>query len=224
MLVLGVAVVVTVAVSAVVTDAVDLAIVAVCWHCRSSRCNMAQRCLPLSSNVQPRHFPSVQNLDRTQTHHPPLPKRTKTKTGVVTRSGQYRRSSRDRRCREYFYGGGGGAAAVGGAPALSPAALHLDFNDVSIFRVGGQSVSDAMLPVGHSDSSLGPLQVGCARGSGGCRVSLSSFLFLFRACVECIFVPSISLRPPDVVVFSSHGIVVSSSLCLNQMCVFHWLG
>ncbi|CAN0549324.1 unnamed protein product, partial [Ectocarpus sp. 12 AP-2014] len=35
----------------------------------------------------------------------------------------------------------------------------LDFNDVSIFRVGGQTVSDAMLPVGHLDSSLGPLQV-----------------------------------------------------------------
>lgn len=79
--------------------------------------------------------------------------------GVVTRSSQYRRASRDRRCREYFYGGG--ASAVGGAPALSPAALHLDFNDVSIFRVGGQTVSDAMLPVGHSDSSLGPLQVYC---------------------------------------------------------------
>ncbi|CAM9682875.1 unnamed protein product [Ectocarpus sp. 6 AP-2014] len=81
--------------------------------------------------------------------------------GVALRSSQYRRASRDRRCREYFYGGGGGAAAAaaGGAPALSPAALHLDFNDVSIFRVGGQTVSDAMLPVGHSDSSLGPLQV-----------------------------------------------------------------
>lgn len=80
-------------------------------------------------------------------------------TGVALRSSQYRRASRDRRCREYFYGGGGGAAALGGAPALSPAALHLEFNDVSIFRVGGQSATDAMLPVGQSDSSLGPLQV-----------------------------------------------------------------
>lgn len=44
------------------------------------------------------------------------------------------------------------------APALSPAALHLEFNDVSIFRVGGVGVSDAMLPVA-SDSMLGPLQV-----------------------------------------------------------------
>eukprot|EP00904_Undaria_pinnatifida_P010268 jgi/Undpi1/6371/HiC_scaffold_20.g08852.m1 len=82
--------------------------------------------------------------------------------GVVQRHSTYRRASRARRCREYFYGGGGGggaSGAAGGTPALSPAALHLEFNDVSIFRVGGAAVSDAMLPVGHSDSSLGPLQV-----------------------------------------------------------------
>ena len=57
---------------------------------------------------------------------------------------------------------------MAGAPALSPAALHLDFNDVSIFRVGGQTVSDSMLPVGNSDSSLGPLQV-CVSACGRVR-------------------------------------------------------
>lgn len=85
----------------------------------------------------------------------------KINSGVVQRNSQYRRASRARRCREYFYGGGGGGGVAGsanGAPALSPAALHLEFNDVSIFRIGGVSVSDAMLPVGQSDSMLGPLQ------------------------------------------------------------------
>lgn len=75
---------------------------------------------------------------------------------------------------------------MNGAPALSPAALHLDFNDVSIFRVGGVSVSDAMLPVGQSDSMLGPLQVNtyvwnCTYVDNymGKWNTLSSFNFLF---------------------------------------------
>ncbi|CAN0345848.1 unnamed protein product [Discosporangium mesarthrocarpum] len=44
-------------------------------------------------------------------------------------------------------------------PSLSPTSLRLSFSDVSIFRVGGVNVSDAMLPVGQGDSMLGPLQV-----------------------------------------------------------------
>lgn len=99
---------------------------------------------------------------------------------MVQRSSLYRRASRNRCCREYFYGGGGGggaAGAAGGTPALSPAALHLDFNDVSIFRIGGMTVSDAMLPVGHADSMLGPLQVRGGDGRAHARVCVCLSLF-----------------------------------------------
>ena len=110
--------------------------------------------------------------------------------GVVQRHSTYRRASRARRCREYFYGGGGGggaSGAAGGTPALSPAALHLEFNDVSIFRVGGAAVSDAMLPVGHSDSSLGPLQVSFGWDVGSEQVGcLSVCLSVGSLCIFCL--------------------------------------
>lgn len=85
------------------------------------------------------------------------------------------------------------AGSASGTPALSPAALHLEFNDVSIFRVGGVTVSDAMLPVGHSDSMLGPLQVGVVRWrrrEGGGGVGL---LFFFMCCMSHSIVAEIWL-------------------------------
>eukprot|EP00741_Cyanophora_paradoxa_P010655 tig00020537_g10298.t1 len=70
--------------------------------------------------------------------------------GVVTRDQGYRRKTRMDRIREYFYGP---------ADDLCPAALILNFRDVSIFRIGGQPAAPtSALPIG-AESTNDPLRL-----------------------------------------------------------------
>jgi len=70
--------------------------------------------------------------------------------GVVERSPEYRRKSRDARMREYFYGAAGD---------LSPHSHTAAFGHVSIFRVGsGPRAPSSALPIGK-ESSADPLRV-----------------------------------------------------------------
>ena len=70
--------------------------------------------------------------------------------GVVERSAEFRRKSRDARIREYFYGLGGD---------LNPHSQTMAFGQVSIFRVGsGPRAPSSALPIGI-ESSRDPLRV-----------------------------------------------------------------
>jgi polyribonucleotide 5'-hydroxyl-kinase len=70
--------------------------------------------------------------------------------GVVERTPEFRRRSRDARVREYFYGPLGD---------LSPHSQTLEFGKVSIFKIGaGPSAPRSALPIGQ-ESSADPLRV-----------------------------------------------------------------
>mmetsp|Transcript_36431 Transcript_36431/g.46754 ORF Transcript_36431/g.46754 Transcript_36431/m.46754 type:complete len:183 (-) Transcript_36431:310-858(-) len=72
--------------------------------------------------------------------------------GVVNRDSKFRRSARKSRVKEYFYG----TERPGGA--LSPAMVEYNYSKLNVYRVGGDELSEAMLPVGQK-STLDPLQI-----------------------------------------------------------------
>ncbi|CAM9092802.1 unnamed protein product, partial [Heterosigma akashiwo] len=74
--------------------------------------------------------------------------------GVVTRDTKFRRATRKARVREYFYG-----PPAAGRPGrgLSPAMVEYAWARLGVYRVGGDKVSAAMLPVGQR-SALDPLR------------------------------------------------------------------
>ncbi|KAG2464268.1 CLP1 kinase, partial [Polypterus senegalus] len=61
--------------------------------------------------------------------------------GVVERSKDYRRESRDEKIREYFYGFRGG---------FFPHAFDVRFSDVRIYKIGAPTIPDSCLPLGMS--------------------------------------------------------------------------
>ncbi|MGH0164892.1 UNVERIFIED_CONTAM: hypothetical protein FKN15_047971 [Acipenser sinensis] len=61
--------------------------------------------------------------------------------GVVERSKDYRRESRDEKVREYFYGFRGG---------FYPHAFDVRFSDVRIYKIGAPTIPDSCLPLGMS--------------------------------------------------------------------------
>ncbi|XP_043940040.1 polyribonucleotide 5'-hydroxyl-kinase Clp1 isoform X2 [Protopterus annectens] len=61
--------------------------------------------------------------------------------GVVERSKDFRRESRDERIREYFYGFRG---------CFFPHAFDVKFSDVKIFKIGAPTIPDSCLPLGMS--------------------------------------------------------------------------
>uniref|UniRef100_A0A8C4SH97 Polyribonucleotide 5'-hydroxyl-kinase Clp1 n=1 Tax=Erpetoichthys calabaricus TaxID=27687 RepID=A0A8C4SH97_ERPCA len=61
--------------------------------------------------------------------------------GVVERSKDYRRESRDEKIREYFYGFRGG---------FFPHAFDVRFADVRIYKIGAPTIPDSCLPLGMS--------------------------------------------------------------------------
>lgn len=70
--------------------------------------------------------------------------------GVVTRTPEYRKASRERRVREYLYGAQG---------ELSPSSQTVPFSDLQIFRVGGGArVPTSAMPVGV-ESATDPMQL-----------------------------------------------------------------
>lgn len=70
--------------------------------------------------------------------------------GVVERTAEYRRKSRDARVREYFYGPRGD---------LAPSSNTVPFGQVSIFKIGsGPRAPSSALPIGQ-ESSADPLRV-----------------------------------------------------------------
>ena len=70
--------------------------------------------------------------------------------GVVERTAEYRRKSRDARVREYFYGPRGD---------LAPSSNTVPFGQVSIFKIGsGPRAPTSALPIGQ-ESSADPLRV-----------------------------------------------------------------
>ncbi|XP_041087874.1 polyribonucleotide 5'-hydroxyl-kinase Clp1 [Polyodon spathula] len=78
--------------------------------------------------------------------HRDLPYFVKTVTrprrgGVVERSKDYRRESRDDKVRDYFYGFRGG---------LYPHAFDVRFSDVRIYKIGAPTIPDSCLPLGMS--------------------------------------------------------------------------
>ncbi|XP_072354132.1 polyribonucleotide 5'-hydroxyl-kinase Clp1 [Scyliorhinus torazame] len=75
--------------------------------------------------------------------------------GVVERSKDFRRESRDEKIREYFYGFRG---------SFYPHAFDVRFSDVRIFKVGAPTIPDSCLPLGMSQEDnqlkLVPVQPG----------------------------------------------------------------
>ena len=66
--------------------------------------------------------------------------------GVVERSPEFRRKSRDNKIKEYFYGTPGAE--------LQPHSQTLPFGQVSIFKVGGgPRAPTTALPIGQQSSS-----------------------------------------------------------------------
>lgn len=73
--------------------------------------------------------------------------------GVVLRNAKVRRKHRMQRIREYFYG------PLALPQPLSPCAYKVKFDDVIVLKILEMQVSDAMLPVGESVTSMERLQV-----------------------------------------------------------------
>jgi len=67
-----------------------------------------------------------------------------TSGGVLARTREYRKKSRDRRIREYFYG-----QAVGGMP-LTPGVAVVGFDEIVLVRAPTRDdiVTEALRPVG----------------------------------------------------------------------------
>jgi polyribonucleotide 5'-hydroxyl-kinase len=77
--------------------------------------------------------------------------------GVVRRLPQDLRQERNESMRQYFYGSRN-PEWLGAGAALTPSVLELRFEEVVLCRVGGEKLSDGLLPVGQV-AMLGPLQV-----------------------------------------------------------------
>ncbi|XP_046846682.1 protein CLP1 homolog [Xenia sp. Carnegie-2017] len=75
--------------------------------------------------------------------------------GVVTRSKQFRKHSRNERIRQYFYGVKNN---------FYPHTFELKFSDVKIFKIGAPAVPDSCLPIGMQkddiETKLVPMQPG----------------------------------------------------------------
>ncbi|XP_028391142.1 protein CLP1 homolog isoform X2 [Dendronephthya gigantea] len=75
--------------------------------------------------------------------------------GVVTRSQQFRRESRNERIREYFYGIKNN---------FYPHTFEVKFSDVKVFKIGAPAVPDSCLPIGMQkdeiETKLVPMQPG----------------------------------------------------------------
>ena len=75
--------------------------------------------------------------------------------GVVERPPGSRKDARKARIREYFYGPPPSLASA--PPVLSPVALTLPFDSLTIVRVGGSASEASILPIGKA-STLDPLR------------------------------------------------------------------
>lgn len=75
--------------------------------------------------------------------------------GVVTRSQEFRRDSRNERTRQYFYGI---------KKNFYPHTFDVKFSEVKVFKIGAPAVPDSCLPIGmqqnQSETKLVPMQPG----------------------------------------------------------------